>query len=74
MKVYKSHKLVSARPMKRGDFINRMADKNPARSRDSTHGTPEDEGYLVIYNKDTPDHYESWSPKKQFDEGYTQVK
>ena len=31
---------------------------------------PEDEGYLVIYGKDTEDHHESWSPKKQFDEGY----
>jgi hypothetical protein len=29
-----------------------------------------EQGYLVVYSKDTADHYESWSPKKAFEEGY----
>jgi hypothetical protein len=34
---------------------------------------PTDEGYLVVYNRGTADHYESWSPKKQLDDGYTEL-
>lgn len=30
---------------------------------------PNDEGYLVVY----PNGYESWSPKKQFDEAHRQI-
>lgn len=61
---YACHKAVHATPMTRGDYNDYRgweipADENPA-----------DPGYLVIYNKDTADHYESWSPEKQFDDGY----
>lgn len=28
-------------------------------------------GYFVRYNGGTPDQYDSWSPAKQFEEGYT---
>lgn len=53
-------KVINARPMTRGDYNNYRGweipkDENPA-----------DEGYLVIY----PDGYESWSPKKVFEEAY----
>lgn len=67
MQEYKCHKRVHATPMTRGDYnVYRgwqiPADENPA-----------DAGYLVVYGRGTPDHYESWSPKKQFDDGYTPV-
>lgn len=60
MKKYIGTKCIEAKPMNRGDYnIYRgwtiPADENPA-----------DEGYLVKY----PDKYESWSPKKQFEEAY----
>lgn len=67
MAEYQSHKRVHATPMTRGDYnLYRgwqiPADENPA-----------DIGYLVIYNRGTEDHYESWSPDKQFVEGYQLV-
>lgn len=64
---YQCHKRVWARPMTRGNY-NRYrgwtipADENPA-----------DEGYLVVYGMGTPDEYESWSPKKAFDDGYNEL-
>ena len=60
MKRFIGTKVIEAKPMTRGEY-NRYrgwqlpADENPA-----------DEGYLVKYSDD----YESWSPKKQFDEAY----
>jgi len=33
-------------------------------------GKPEQQGYHVVYSKGSDDHYESWSPKKAFEEGY----
>lgn len=60
MKTYIGTKIIQAEPMSRGDYNTYRgwtipADENPA-----------DEGYLVKY----PDNYESWSPKKQFEEAY----
>ena len=60
MKKYIGTKMIEAKPMSRGDYNKYRgwtipADENPA-----------DEGYLVKYS----DGYESWSPKKQFDEAY----
>ena len=60
MKKYIGTKMIKARPMNRGDYNkyrgwNIPKDENPA-----------DEGYLVKYS----DGYESWSPKKQFEEAY----
>ena len=60
MKKYIGTKIIEATPMSRGEY-NRYRgwtipkDENPA-----------DEGYLVKYS----DGYESWSPKKQFEEAY----
>jgi hypothetical protein len=64
---YQCHKQVHASPMNRGQYnLYRgwqiPADENPA-----------DEGYLVVYNMGTPEHYESWSPKGVFDGGYTAI-
>ena len=67
IKLYQSHKKVHARPMCRGEYNAYRGWKVPADEN------PEDPGYLVIYNKDTVDHYESWSPKHVFDDGYTEV-
>lgn len=63
MKKYIGVKKIEAEPMTRGDYNKYKgwtipADENPA-----------DEGYLVRYS----DSYESWSPKKQFEEAYREV-
>lgn len=66
-KTYKCHKTVHAVPMTRGVYNKYRGWELP---KDEN---PNGSGYLVVYNKGTKDHYESWSPKKQFDEGYTEV-
>ena len=62
-KNYIGTKRVEAKPMTRGEYNKYRgwtipADENPA-----------DEGYLVKYN----DGYISWSPKKQFEETYSEI-
>lgn len=62
MEKYIGVKIVEAAPFTRGDYNNYKGwtipeDENPA-----------DEGYLVRY----PDRYESWCPKKQFDDANTE--
>lgn len=64
---YQSHKQVHARPMTRGEYNTYRGWQIPADEN------PEDPGYLVVYNRGTEDHYESWSPKHVFDDGYTEV-
>lgn len=64
---FKCHKEVHARPMSRGDYNKYRGWTIPENEN------PLDDGYLVIYAKDSADHYESWSPKKQFDDGYKPV-
>jgi hypothetical protein len=63
MKNYIGIKLIQAKPMTRGLYNSYRgwtlpADENPA-----------DAGYLVVY----PDGYESWSPKRQFEDAYLDV-
>ena len=58
LKEYICHKKVHARPMSSHEFA--------ADSAQDVNKTDEP-GYLVVYK----DGYESWSPKKAFDEGYT---
>lgn len=60
MKKYVGCKEVEAKPMNRGDYNQYRGWTIPVGEN------PEDEGYLVKYS----DGYESWSPKKQFDEAY----
>ena len=67
MKKYKSHKEVHAKPISLGDYNKYKGWTMPEDEN------PSDEGYLVVYNKDTDLHHESWSPKKQFDDGYTEI-
>lgn len=64
LKHYKCVKDVHAKPMTRGEYNAYRGWAVPAGELAS------DPGYLVIYNKDTPSHYESWSPKHIFDAGY----
>lgn len=60
MKTYIGTKKLEAKQMTRGEY-------NKYRGWTIPEGeNPDDEGYLVKY----PDGYESWSPKKQFEEAY----
>lgn len=60
MKTYIGVKKLEAKPMTRGAYNEYRGWTIPENEN------PEDEGYLVKY----PDGYESWSPKKQFEEAY----
>lgn len=60
MKDYIGVKVVAAEPMSRGEYNEYRGWQIP---RDEN---PEDEGYHIRY----PDGYESWCPKKQFEEAY----
>ena len=64
---YKCVKDVHATPMTRGVYNAYRGWTMPAGE------VAEDPGYLVVYNKDTPDQYESWSPKRIFDAGYIEL-
>ncbi len=64
MKKYIGTKMIEAKEMNRGDY-------NVYKGWTIPEGEdPEDEGYLVKYS----DGYESWSPKKQFEEAYRDCK
>lgn len=60
MKKYIGTKIIEAKSMNRGDYNKYRGWTIPENEN------PADEGYLVKY----PDEYESWSPKKQFEEAY----
>ena len=60
MKQYIGPKLIEAKEMNRGDYNVYRGWTTPENEN------PTDEGYLVKYS----DGYESWSPKKQFEEAY----
>lgn len=57
-------KQIEAKPMTRGEYNAYRGWTIPADEN------PKDEGYLVKYN----DGYISWSPKKQFEEAYSEIK
>lgn len=67
-KQYTCHKQVNATPMNRGDYNHFRGWAMPP----DENG--EDPGYLVVYNAGTADEYVSWSPKRIFDEGYSETK
>ena len=71
MQKYKCHKEVHAQPMTRGDYTTYRQRFHSY--TDSGGGSPQEDGYHVVYSRGTDDEYESWSPKKQFDEGYTAI-
>lgn len=56
-------KQIEAKPMTRGEYNAYRGWTIPADEN------PKDEGYLVKYN----DGYISWSPKKQFEEAYSEI-
>lgn len=60
MKKYIGTKKLEARQMTRGEYNKYRGWTIPENEN------PDDEGYLVMYS----DGYESWSPKKQFEESY----
>lgn len=67
LKYFQCIKKVHARPMTLGEFY---AHKNLAAPENINLDT---DGFLVIYAKDTEEHYESWSPAKAFEEGYVEI-
>lgn len=60
MDTYVGSKIIKAEKMTRGDYNTYRGWTIPANEN------PNDEGYHVKYS----DNYESWSPKKQFEEAY----
>lgn len=60
MKKYVGTKVIEAENMSRGDYNQYRGWEIPENE------DPRDEGYIVKYS----DGYESWSPKKQFEESY----
>lgn len=60
MKKYIGTKMLEAKQMTRGEYNKYRGWTIPENEN------PDDEGYLVKYS----DGYESWSPKKQFEESY----
>lgn len=60
MKKYIGTKMIEAREVRRGDYNKYRGWQTPEDEN------PEDEGYFVRYS----DGYESWLPKKQFEEAY----
>lgn len=66
LKLYQCHKKVHATPMNLGDFKEQSGKKDLI-------GSPETEGYLVVYQKGTEEEYLSWSPKDVFEAGYSEI-
>ena len=60
MRKYIGTKMIEAKEMNRGEYNAYRGWTIPANEN------PEDDGYLVKYS----DGYESWSPKKQFEDAY----
>ncbi len=60
MRKYVGTKIIEAKEMNRGNYNKYRGWTIPENEN------PNDEGYLVRYS----DGYESWSPKKQFEDAY----
>ena len=60
MEKYIGTKVITAKPMSRGEYNEYRGWKIPANEN------PDDEGYLVKYSDD----YESWSPAEAFERSY----
>ena len=58
---YIGTKQIKAKPMTRGEYIQYRGWTMPENEN------PDDEGYLIKYY---PDSYQSWSPKKAFEDAY----
>ena len=63
LKHYIGVKEIDAKQMNRGEYNNYRGWNIPEDEN------PEDEGYLVVY----PDGYQSWSPKKAFEDAYREA-
>lgn len=68
LKHYQCHKKVHAEPMTHGEFY-----KDYVRSAGVQTVDSETSGYRVIYSKGLSNEYISWSPKAEFDDGYTEL-
>ena len=72
---YRCHKVVHAVEMTAGDYMDYQASQIGGKPKALAPQSQalDAKGYLVIYNRDTADHYESWSPADVFDAGYTRI-
>jgi len=64
LKSYIGAKIVQGKPMTRGEFREKVE-----QVAESHYCSPEDDGYLVIYE----DGYKSWSPKALFERCYREL-
>lgn len=67
MDEYQCHKKVHMLPMNRGVYNKVRGWTVPENEN------PNDDGYLVVYNRGTNDEYVSWSPKHIADDGYSKI-
>jgi hypothetical protein len=67
MDKFKCHKEVHAIRMTRGAYNGVRGWTIPINEN------PDDDGYLIVYNRGTNDEYVSWSPKHVFDGGYAKI-
>ncbi|MCP4986095.1 MAG: hypothetical protein GY928_08525 [Colwellia sp.] len=71
MKQYKSNKIVDATPMTSSKWMTYREDLKQGGYSDANL-EPNLEGYMVVYDPCTEDEYWSWSPKKVFEDGYSE--
>lgn len=70
MKAYQSNKVVHAKPMtstRWKEFRKKLTRYSDASLDDNL------DGYVVVYNPMAPNEYWSWSPKEEFEEGYSEI-
>ena len=65
---YQSIKTVHAVPFSSDEWMNFRTTLTDGYNNSTVK--PGQDGYLVCYSKGTPEQYLSWSPKKQFEDGY----
>jgi hypothetical protein len=64
VKTFIASKIVNGKPMTYFEFLSKV------RNQEAPKDQQDQEGYLVIY---PPDGYQSWSPKKVFDDTHREI-
>ena len=68
LKLYRSHKLVHAEPMYKGNY-DTFREVNGSLRSSIIDGDSEAEGYHIVYELGSDDEYHSWCPKDKFEKG-----